>query len=131
MARKYLIKVNNKVYEVEVEEVVSSSPLPPSSYKEAIPARPAVVPAPQVVTTPPKPALEAGEGKAVPAPMSGTVIKILCHVGQEVNEGDVILKLEAMKMETDMAAPFPGRIREILVAERQSVTAGDPLVLME
>ncbi len=132
MARRYLIKVNNKVYEVEVEEATSSASLPPSNFREAIPARPAVVPAPQVVTaTPPQPVVQREGGKEVPAPMSGTVIKILCQVGQEVREGDVILKLEAMKMETDMAAPFPGRVKEILVAERQSVTAGDPLVLME
>jgi oxaloacetate decarboxylase alpha subunit len=63
--------------------------------------------------------------------MTGTIIKILCRVGQEVNEGDVILKLEAMKMETEMAAPFPGRVKEIRVAERQNVTAGDALVVME
>jgi biotin carboxyl carrier protein len=141
MTRKYVIKVNNKPYAVEVTEVsrTPNSPLPPAPLPPVVnataPPIPRVsVPMPQATPPPPtsKPpsSVVAGE-KVVQAPMTGTIIKILCQVGQEVNEGDVILKLEAMKMETEMAAPFPGRIKEIRVAERQNVTAGDALVVME
>lgn len=140
MTRKYVIKVNNKPYEVEVTEVgrTPNAPLPPAPLPPVVAAAP---PAPRMSMpmpggTPPPPtsklpsSVVVGE-KVIQAPMTGTIIKILCQVGQEVNEGDVILKLEAMKMETEMAAPFPGRVKEIRVAERQNVTAGDPLVIME
>ena len=146
MARKYLIKVNNKTYEVEVEEVVrrSTNPLVMPQAAEAFPMGPpsqAPVSPPKTVTVqmpsvPPTPSgkprvVEMVGLKKVQAPMTGKIIAILCQSGQEVQEGDAILTLEAMKMETEMAAPFPGRIQQILVVEGQNVTAGETLVVME
>ncbi|MCX5975704.1 MAG: acetyl-CoA carboxylase biotin carboxyl carrier protein subunit [Coprothermobacterota bacterium] len=146
MTRKYVIKVNNKPYEVEVTEVgrtpnapLPPAPLPPVVVASALPAQRVSMPMPGGPPPPPTSKTPSGltapgrafSEKVVQAPMTGTIIKILCRVGQEVNEGDVILKLEAMKMETEMAAPFPGRVKEIRVAERQNVTAGDALVVME
>lgn len=146
MARKYLIKVNNKTYEVEVEEVVrrSTIPLVMPQAAEAPPTMPpprAPVSSPKTVavqmpSVPPTPSgkprvAEMVGLKKVQAPMTGKIIAILCQSGQEVQEGDVILTLEAMKMETEMAAPFPGRIQSILVVEGQNVTAGETLVVME
>ncbi|MEI6530935.1 MAG: biotin/lipoyl-containing protein [bacterium] len=146
MARKYLIKVNNKTYEVEVEEVVrrSTNPLVMPQAAEAFPmGSPSQAPVspPKTVTVqmpsvPPTPSgkprvVEMVGLKKVQAPMTGKIIAILCQSGQEVQEGDAILTLEAMKMETEMAAPFPGRIQQILVVEGQNVTAGETLVVME
>ena len=152
MARKYLIKVNNKTYEVEVEEVVrrSTNPLVMPQAAEAFlmgPPSQAPVSPPKTVTVqmpsvPPTPSgkprvVEMVGLKKVQAPMTGKIIAILCLIailcqsGQEVQEGDAILTLEAMKMETEMAAPFPGRIQQILVVEGQNVTAGETLVVME
>jgi biotin carboxyl carrier protein len=146
MARKYMIKVNNKTYEVEVEEVVRRSTVPlvmpqPGEASPTTPPSPVSVPPSKRVTVqmpsvPPTPSgkprvAEMVGLKKVQAPMTGKIIAILCQSGQEVQEGDVILTLEAMKMETEMAAPFPGRIQQILVVEGQNVTAGETLVVME
>ncbi len=146
MARKYMIKVNNKTYEVEVEEVVRRSTVPlvmpqPAEASPTAPPPPVLVSPPRTVTVqmpsvPPTPSgkprvAEMVGLKKVQAPMTGKIIAILCQSGQEVQEGDVILTLEAMKMETEMAAPFPGRIQQILVVEGQNVTAGETLVVME
>ncbi len=131
MSRKYIVKVNNKAYEVEVEEIgkkpVAAPPPAPTGPKTisvtlpAAPAAPAGAPMAQPVG--------AGQ-KAIPAPMTGTIIKIMCQVGQEVKEGDVLLKLEAMKMETTLSSPLAGTIAEIRVKERQNVTAGEALVVL-
>jgi biotin carboxyl carrier protein len=152
MARKYLIKVNNKTYEVEVEEVVRRS-TNPLVMPQAAEAPPTVLPS-QASVSPPKtvavqmpsvPPIPSGKPrvvemvglKKVQAPMTGKIIAILCLIAilcqsdQEVQEGDAILTLEAMKMETEMAASFPGRIQQILVVEGQNVTAGETLVVME
>jgi biotin carboxyl carrier protein len=133
MPRKYLIKVNNKAYEVEVTEVGQKPAVTPEPIAALAAQRPATVSIPQVTTAPPSRPLGAvvdGQ-KVIPAPMTGTIIKILCSEGQEINEGDTVLKLEAMKMETDLAAPFAGRIKSILVGQKQNVTAGEPLIVME
>jgi biotin carboxyl carrier protein len=130
MSRKYIVKVNNKAYEVEVEEVgkrPAPAPLPAPTGPKAV-----SVTVPQVPSTPTgKPQVAVADGhKAVPAPMTGTVIKILCQVGQEVKDGDVLLKLEAMKMETSISTPVSGKVAEIKVAERQNVNAGEILVVL-
>ncbi|MCR4427787.1 MAG: biotin/lipoyl-binding protein [Caldiserica bacterium] len=138
MTRKYLIRVDNKTYEVEVEEVtkrvtsispaVETSPPPTPPPPKSIPVQMPQVPQPPSG----KPKVSEISGlKKVQAPMSGTVLKILCQPGQEIKEGDVILKLEAMKMETEIAAPFPGRVKEVLVVEGQNVNSGETMILVE
>jgi len=64
---------------------------------------------------------------AIPAPLAGTVNRILVEQGQEVKEGDVVLILEAMKMENEIVAPQAGTIDAITVAKGASVNAGDVL----
>ncbi|MDI6869430.1 MAG: biotin/lipoyl-binding protein [Coprothermobacterota bacterium] len=134
MTRKYLIKVDNKTYEVEVEEVTKRITSVSPMTQSPVPAPKSIpVQMPQVPQPPsgkPKVAEIAGV-KKIQAPMSGTVLKILCQPGQEIKEGDVILKLEAMKMETEIAAPFPGRVKEILVVEGQNVNSGETMILVE
>lgn len=133
MPRKYLIKVNNKTYDVEVTEVGRKPAVTPEPIAALATQRPIAVSIPQMATAPPSKSQGTfvdGQ-KVIPAPMTGTIIRILCQSGQEINEGDIVLKLEAMKMETDLAAPFPGRIKEILVREKQNVTAGDPMIIMD
>ncbi|HAD82980.1 MAG: hypothetical protein A2509_10320 [Candidatus Edwardsbacteria bacterium RIFOXYD12_FULL_50_11] len=130
MSRKYIVKVNNKAYEVEVEEVGKRS-APPALPVQAAPRTVMVAP-PPAPGAPAKaaPAAVAAGQKAVQAPMTGTVIKILCQVGQEVKDGDVLLKLEAMKMETSISSHLAGKVSEIRVAERQSVSSGEVLVVL-
>ena len=73
----------------------------------------------------------SGAATALPAPLPGTVMKIMVEVGEEVAADDVILVMEAMKMETEVKAPKAGVIREINVSTSQVVAAGDTLVMIE
>ena len=73
----------------------------------------------------------SGAATALPAPLPGTVMKIMVEVGEEVAADDVILVMEAMKMETEVKAPKAGVIREINVSTSQVVAAGNTLVMIE
>ena len=123
--KKFNIKVNGTSYEVEVEEekVAGAAPAPkaaaPAAPKAAAPAAPA------------KAAVSAGAGEAsVNAPMPGKIVNVLVSEGQKVNSGDVLLILEAMKMQNEIAATQAGTVKAINVAAGQSVKAGDPLVIV-
>jgi len=67
----------------------------------------------------------------VEAHITGTVWKVECEVGQEVEEGDTLVILESMKMEMPVEAEDDGKVSEIRVAEGQSVSEGDTLVVLE
>ncbi len=68
------------------------------------------------------------EGELVPAPLAGNIFKIKVKPGQKVKQGDVIIILEAMKMETEVRAPRDGTIMKIAVKEGDSVALKDPLL---
>ena len=72
---------------------------------------------------------KAGEGE-VPAPLAGTVAKILVAEGDAVKAGQVLLTLEAMKMETEINAPADGTVKGILVAVGDAVQGGQALVAL-
>ena len=67
----------------------------------------------------------------VEAHITGTVWKIECRIGQEVDEGDTLVILESMKMEMPVEAEDPGTVKEIVCEEGQSVSEGDTLVVLE
>jgi acetyl-CoA carboxylase biotin carboxyl carrier protein len=67
----------------------------------------------------------------VEAHITGTVWKIECEIGQQVEEGDTLVILESMKMEMPVEAEDDGRVREIVCSEGQSVSEGDTLVVLE
>jgi acetyl-CoA carboxylase biotin carboxyl carrier protein len=67
----------------------------------------------------------------VEAHITGTVWKVECEVGQEVEEGDTLVILESMKMEMPVEAEDDGKVSEIACAEGQSVSEGDTLVVLE
>jgi oxaloacetate decarboxylase alpha subunit len=73
------------------------------------------------------PAAPAGEGEALPAPLAGNIFKILAKQGEQVNEGDVLLVMEAMKMETEIRASKSGVVQAVLVKEGDSVAVGEAL----
>lgn len=118
---KYQVKVDGKVFEVEVEKVGGGyASLTPGSLTAA-PAAP-VAPAPQAAAPAPAPAAPAAAAPApaaapaaggagdVVAPMPGTVLKVNVNNGDTVASGDVILILEAMKMENEIVAPCAGTV---------------------
>jgi len=69
-----------------------------------------------------------GDGEPIPAPLGGNIFKILVKPGQEVEEGDTLLILEAMKMESEVSAPRAGTVTQIHVQSGDAVSAGDPLL---
>ena len=76
------------------------------------------------------PAAPSAGGQAVPAPLAGTIFKVLVSEGQAVSSGDVIMVLEAMKMETEVRAPVSGAIQTINVKEGDTVQVGDSLLTL-
>jgi len=66
-------------------------------------------------------------GESVPAPLAGNIFKVLVSPGQQVAEGEIVMILEAMKMETEISAPKAGTVGQVLVKEGDSVTVGDAL----
>ncbi|MBB2183017.1 biotin/lipoyl-binding protein [Lachnospiraceae bacterium MD1] len=131
----YTITVNGTTYDVSVEEGVRSpqaaapvSPAPvaapkPAAAPQEAPSAPAAAPA--------KPAASGSAGSVkVNSPMPGKILNIKASVGQAVKKGDVILILEAMKMENEIVAPQDGTVASIDVAAGQSVEAGNLLATL-
>ena len=128
--RKFNITVNGIAYEVEVEEVgamESITPVRPAPVAAA-PAAPKAAPAPAPKAAP-KAAPVAG-GTKVNAPMPGTILDVKVAQGQAVKKGDILLILEAMKMENEILAPQDGTVAQVAVSKGASVNSGDPLVVL-
>lgn len=134
--RKFIIKVNGNTYEVEVEEVGIEKEAKSPVAKMAAPA-PAAAPAP---TPEPKVASLKEEKKEVAvapgqevieAPMPGNIWKIEVKVGDVVKAGDVLLILEAMKMENEVVAPRDGVVASINTTEGAQVNTGDKLIVLD
>lgn len=127
--RKFLITVNGKTYEVEVEEVGSFAPNQPAAQARPVPDAQPVQPvaAAQAEAAPQKveaPADIPSSGTKINAPMPGKIISVKVGPGQTVKRGDVLMVLEAMKMENEIQAPLAGTITAIAVSEGSSVNAG-------
>ena len=125
--KKFNITVNGQAYEVEVEEVKSAVAAAP---RAAAPA-PKAAPAPAAPAAPAKAAQAAGAGEhSINAPMPGKIIKLVANVGQQVKAGDVLLILEAMKMQNEIAADADGVVKAFNVDAGQSVKVHDSLVIL-
>ncbi len=128
--KKFNVTVNGTTYEVEVEEVKAAGGAP----KAAAPAPKAAAPAPAPKAAPapaaaPKVAAGAGE-HSIDAPMPGKVIKLVAVEGAAVKAGDVLLILEAMKMQNEITADADGTVKKFNVAAGQSVKAHESLVIL-
>lgn len=126
--KKFNVTVNGTTYEVEVEEVKAAGGAP----KAAAPApKAAPAPAPKAAAPAPAAKVAAGAGEhSVDAPMPGKVIKLVAAEGQAVKAGDVLLILEAMKMQNEITADADGTVKKFNVAAGQSVKAHESLVIL-
>lgn len=120
--KNYRITVNGKAYDVAVEEVAAGAA--PSAPVAAAPVAAPSAPAPAA------PAPAAAGSITVNAPMPGKILSIKANVGAAVKKGEVILILEAMKMENEVVAPEDGTVASINVAAGDSVEAGDTLATL-
>ncbi len=138
--KNYTITVNGNVYEVSVEEGnvgVASAPVaaPVAAPKAVAPAQ-AVTPAPVVAPAAPKeapkaPAAASATGSIkVNAPMPGKIIAVKANVGEVVKRGDVVIILEAMKMENEIVAPSDGTVASVNVAVGANVESGEVLATL-
>jgi len=126
LKRKFIVRVGDKTYPVEVEEVQEETTQAPA-------ARPVVIEseaAPSEVTPLPRARVETATG-AIRSPLPGKVVSIKCSVGDNVKAGDTVLVLESMKMENAIMAPKSGRVKEIPVAEGANVALDDVLLVIE
>lgn len=126
----YRITVNGKTYEVTVEDLNRPGH---GSGAAAVSQAPAAVssaaPSPAAPSAQPAAAPSNGETVVtVKSPMPGTVISFKVIAGQQVKRGDVLLLLEAMKMENEIVAPQDGTVVALRVPASASVNTGDPLV---
>lgn len=135
--KKFKVTVNGQSYEVEVEEVGIPSAAPAAVTtpvpQPAAPAAPAATPAPKVSqpTAVPIAAGPVPEGAiAVKAPMPGKISALKTEVGSAVKRGDVLLVLEAMKMQNDITATADGTLHEIRVNVGDNVKTGDVLAVI-
>lgn len=132
---KYVVTLNGKNYEVEVEKNTAKITNTTAAAAPAAAPAPKAAPAPAPVAAPapaaaPTPVAAAPAGGAnVTAPMPGTVLNVVAPVGTAVKAGDVILILEAMKMENDIVAPCDGTVASV-AAKGTSVNTDDVLATL-
>jgi len=125
MKKIYKVKVNGKTYKVElqgIDEIVTkdapkaeAKDAPKAETKAAAPAAPAAT----------------GEGKAFPSPIQGTVLDIKVKSGDTVKKGQVLLIIEAMKLENEVVSPSDGVIGDVVASKGASVTAGQTLLTIK
>jgi methylmalonyl-CoA carboxyltransferase small subunit len=128
---KLRITVDGKVYEVDVEVAEPEPPqpgyVPPAGGQQArVPAAPGAPLPPQASAAP-----VADEAKVCRSPVSGVVVRVSAQVGQAIQVNDVLLVLEAMKMETAITAPVAGKVARVNVNAGDAVQAGQVVVEFE
>lgn len=119
--KNFRIVIDGVEYFVEVEEVSGNNPVPAAPVARPVAAAP-------VVSAAPKPAAPKASGNSISAPLQGNVLDVTVKAGDAVKAGDILVIIEAMKMENEIVAPGDGVIDAVHVNKGDNVRAGDPLI---
>lgn len=123
--KKYNVNVNGNLYEITLEvvegEAIAAAPAPAA----APGAAPAAAPAPVAA-----PAAAPADGQTITAPMPGNILAVNVTAGASVKKGDVLMVLEAMKMENEIMAPCDGTIASVNTTKGSTVNSGDVLCVI-
>jgi glutaconyl-CoA decarboxylase len=129
MNMKYKVTVDGTAYTVEVEDLGGGHSVSAPAPVAAAPAPATPAPAKPAPAAPaPKP-VSAG-GVSITSPMPGKILKVAVSVGQSIKNGEVVIILEAMKMENEIFATADGKVTEVRVGNGDAVNAGDVLVVI-
>lgn len=127
---KYIVSINDKNYEVEVEHgeatIVKTTKAVQIQQTPSAPVAPTAASAPVAAAQ-----VIVGEGDPIKAPMPGTILSVRINSGGHVKKGEILLILEAMKMENEIVAPRDGIVTQILTSKGASVSTGDILVMLK
>lgn len=124
--RKFLVTVNGGSYEVQVEEIGGAQRVAPAAAPAPAPAAAPAAPAAPTAA----PAAAAAGGEKITAPMPGNILSVKAAIGATVKAGDIILILEAMKMENEILAPVAGKIAQV-ATKGTTVNTGDILAVIQ
>ncbi len=137
--KRYNVTVNGNLYQVEVDEVsgefkerIVTAPAPVAPTAAPAPvatpaAAPVAAPTPAPVAAPKQ---SSAQGEKITAPMPGAIVKVNVTEGAQVKKGDVILVLEAMKMENEIMSPVDGTVLELVTSKGSTVNTGDILAVI-
>ncbi|MCB5725173.1 biotin/lipoyl-containing protein [Mitsuokella jalaludinii] len=129
--KKFNIKVNGISYEVEIEEVKDGAPQAAAPKIAAPKVAAPKVEAPKAAPAKSKEAVAAGAGEhSIDAPMPGKIVKVVVEEGQSVKAGEVLLVLEAMKMQNEITADADGTVKAVNVEAGQNVKVKESLVIL-
>ena len=118
--KKYRVTVNGTAYEIELEELTGAAPAAPAPAADA-PAAPAPAPA----------AAAPAGGEQVTSPMPGTILSVNVAAGDAVKRGQVLMILEAMKMENEIMCPCDGKVASVNTSKGASVESGTLLCVIQ
>ena len=121
MKRRFKVTVDGETYTVEVEEI--GGEVTPTIIERPLPQR-----RPQIRVTPKR--APTADSEVVSAPLPGVITEIKVSVGEAVDEGSVLLVMEAMKMENEIYSPRKGTVSAVHVEARQQVARGDTLLVI-
>ena len=122
--KKYNVTVNGTAYEITLEVVDAAD------VKAAPAATPAPVAAPAAAPAPAPAAAPVAGGETVSSPMPGTILEVKVQNGAAVKQGDVLMILEAMKMENEIVAPCAGTVKQLLVQKGSTVETDAVLAIV-
>ena len=115
--KKYRVTVNGTAYEIELEELTGAAPAPAAATAAPAPA--------------PAPAAAPAGGEQVTSPMPGTILSINVAAGDTVKRGQVLMVLEAMKMENEIMSPADGTVISVSVSSGSAVESGTLLCVIQ